>query len=96
MNPDFEWDDSKNDQNKEKHGVSFVDAQYAFADSHRVIIEDLDHGGDDEKRFFCLGKVKGGVMTVRFTDRGGRIRIIGAGYWRKGKKIYEQENQIHR
>jgi len=96
MNPDFEWDDSKNDQNKEKHGVSFVDAQYAFADPHRVIIEDLDHGGDDEKRFFCLGKVKGGVMTVRFTDRGGRIRIIGAGYWRKGKKIYEQENQIHR
>jgi hypothetical protein len=24
------------------------------------------------------------------------IRIIGAGYWRKGKAIYERENQIHR
>ncbi|WP_297823748.1 hypothetical protein [uncultured Paraglaciecola sp.] len=23
-----------------------------------------------------------------------RIRIFGAGYWRKGKKIYEQENKI--
>ncbi|MBT9439916.1 MAG: BrnT family toxin, partial [Desulfobacterales bacterium] len=23
------------------------------------------------------------------------IRIIGAGYWRKGKKIYERENKIH-
>ena len=21
--------------------------------------------------------------------------IIGAGYWRKGKKIYERENKIH-
>jgi hypothetical protein len=31
-------------------------------------------------------------MTVRFTWRAGRIRIIGAGYWRKGKKIYEQQN----
>jgi hypothetical protein len=24
------------------------------------------------------------------------IRIIGAGYWRKGKQIYERENQVHR
>jgi hypothetical protein len=31
-------------------------------------------------------------MTVRFTYRKGRIRIFGAGYWRKGKKIYEQQN----
>jgi hypothetical protein len=23
------------------------------------------------------------------------LRIIGAGYWRKGKKIYERENKIH-
>jgi hypothetical protein len=33
---------------------------------------------------------------VRFTYRSDVIRIIGAGYWRKGKRIYEQENQIHR
>jgi len=79
----------------QKHGVSFYEAQYAFADPQRLIIEDLDHGGEED-RFFCLGKVKGGVMTVRFTVREGRIRIIGAGYWRKGKKIYDQENQIHR
>ncbi len=61
--PDFEWDDLKNAQNMEKHGVSFYEAQYAFADSQRVIIEDLDHCGK-ENRFFCFGKVKGGVMTV--------------------------------
>ncbi len=92
--PDFEWDDLKNAQNTEKHGVSFYEAQYAFADPQRVIIEDLDHGGEED-RFFCFGKVKGGVMTVRFTDREGVIRIIGAGYWRKGKKIYDKENHIH-
>ena len=87
----FEWHDLKNEQNKEKHSVSFFDAQYAFADPHRVIIEDLSHSVNED-RFFCLGKVKGGVMTVRFTERQGRIRIIGAGYWRKGRKIYDQEN----
>ena len=32
-------------------------------------------------------------MTVRFTYRGGRIRIFGTGYWRKGKRIYEQQNR---
>lgn len=90
----FEWDALKNEQNREKHGVSFFDAQYAFADPQRVIIEDLSHSKNEE-RFFCLGKVKGGVMTVRFTERQGRIRIIGAGYWRKGRNIYDQENQIH-
>ncbi len=91
MRPSFEWDNGKNEQNKEKHGVSFLYAQYAFADPNRVIIEDLVHS-ENEDRFFCFGKVKGGIMTVRFTERQGRIRIIGAGYWRKGRKIYDQEN----
>jgi len=43
--------------------------------------------------FCCFGAVAGGVMTVRFTWRGDRIRIFGAGYWRKGKRIYEQQNR---
>jgi len=91
---DFEWDSSKDQINQEKHGVSFAMAQLAFLDHHRVILEDLDHC-DHEKRFYCLGTVSGGVMTVRFTYRKNKIRIIGAGYWRKGKKIYERENKIH-
>lgn len=68
-------------------------AQRAFLDPCRVILEDLDHSLD-EKRFYCLGKVDDGIVTVRFTYRGQVIRIIGAGYWRKGKRIYEKENNI--
>ena len=45
-----------------------------------------------EERFYCFGEVDGGVLTVRFTYRASVIRIIGAGYWRKGKAIYEREN----
>jgi len=93
MAPNFEWDVLKNEQNREKHVVSFFEAQYAFADPNRVIIEDLNHS-EKEELFFCLGKVKSGVMTVRFTERQRRIRIIGAGHWRKGRKIYDQKNQI--
>ena len=87
----FEWDEDKNRANQAKHRVSFDLAQYAFADPRRVIVPDLSHGGS-ERRFFCFGEVEGGVMTVRFTWRHERIRIIGAGYWRKGRRVYEEEN----
>ena len=63
-------------------------------DYNRIILEDLNHS-IDEKRYYCLGKVSEGVLTVKFTYRSNKIRIIGAGYWRKGKKIYEKENKIH-
>jgi uncharacterized protein len=89
--PSFEWDDAKDRINRVKHGVAFVVAQMAFFDPRRVIAEDLAHSGD-EPRYFCFGKVGDGIMTVRFTYRAGRIRIFGAGYWRKGKKIYEQQD----
>jgi len=74
--------------------LRFVDAQYAFADPMRVIAEDVGHS-ETEKRYYCFGRVEAGILTVRFTYRGGVIRIIGAGCWRKGKAIYEKENQIH-
>lgn len=92
MNTSFEWDEIKNAENLRKHGVKFQTAQYAFLDQKRVIAKDLGHS-KKEKRYYCFGKVKGGVLTVRFTYRGNIVRIIGAGYWRKGKKIYEKQNK---
>lgn len=91
MNIHFEWDEDKNIENQRKHGVGFETAQYAFIDAKRVIAKDTEHS-KVEKRYYCFGKVEGGVLTVRFTYRSKRIRIIGAGYWRKGKDIYEKQN----
>ena len=90
----FEWDEVKNAGNIAKHHVSFLEAQFAFADLHRVIARDVHHS-KIEDRFYCFGKVNGGVLTVRFTLRGEVVRIIGAGYWRKGKLVYEKENHLH-
>ena len=90
----FDWDTDKDAENQQKHGVSFSRAQYAFADPKRVIATDITHS-QTEERFYCFGEVDGGVLTVRFTYRASVIRIIGAGYWRKGKAIYERENKIH-
>jgi uncharacterized DUF497 family protein len=86
----FEWDEKKDKQNQQKHGVPFAVAQYAFGDPDRVIEEDVSHS-QVERRYCCIGKVGDGIMTVRFTYWKNRIRIIGAGYWRKGKDIYYEE-----
>ena len=81
----FEWDPAKDLENQRRHGVPFATAQFAFADPQRVIAEDLSHSGG-ERRYYCFGRV----------GEGGAIRIFGAGYWRKGKRIYEQENPVHK
>ena len=95
MNISFEWDEAKNAENLSIHRVNFETAQYAFIDPKRVVAEDLAHS-KVEKRYYLFGKVKGGVLTVRFTYRHNSIRIIGAGYWRKGKNIYEKQNKIQK
>ena len=69
--------------------VRVDEAKKDFSDLKRVIAKDLEHS-DLEKRYYCFGKVDGAVMTVRFTCRGNKVRIIGAGYWRKGRRIYEK------
>jgi len=90
----FDWDTKKDRENQKKHGISFSAAQLAFTDPQRVIAEDVSHSAS-EKRDYCFGRVLDGILTVRFTYRADTIRIFGAGFWRKGKAIYEKENQIH-
>jgi uncharacterized protein len=87
----FEWDDDKDKENQKKHNVAFSQAQNAFLDPHRLIVEDVEHSAE-ESRLYCIGRVGEGIMTVRFTYRGNVIRIHGAGYWRKGKKTYEEQS----
>lgn len=88
----FEWDDGKDRDNQEKHKVAFSLAQHAFLDPRRVIAADESHSGEEE-RFYCMGRVGARILTVRFTYRSNVIRIFGAGYWRKGRRIYEEQNK---
>lgn len=89
----FEWNDEKDKENLAKHGISFLIAQQAFLHPYRVIAEDISHS-TEENRYYCIGNVGEDIMTVRFTYRGNVIHIYGAGYWRKGRKIYEDQNKI--
>lgn len=87
---EFEWSEEKNLLNLEKHGVSFQEAMRAFLDPKRKIRFNAKHSAE-ELRYFCMGKVKGKVLTVRFIVRDKKIRIIGAGYWRQGRRIYDEK-----
>ncbi len=57
-----------------------------------MIARDAKHSKIEERRF-CVGRVDEIVLTVRFVRRGGAIRIIGAGNWRKGWKLYAQKKR---
>lgn len=93
MRAEFDWDPLKDEENRRKHGVSFGQAQQAFLDPLRVIAQDLRHS-QLEPRFYCFGLVGDRVMTVRFTYRGAVIRIIGAGFWRRGRRVYETQSKV--
>ena len=88
----FVWDAKKESANIQKHGVDFRAAARAFKDPQRKIFTDSQHS-QKEQRYFCIGKVGRKVLTVRFMRREGMIRIIGAGYWRKGARYYGQKKE---
>ncbi len=87
----FIWDRDRESINIQKHGVDFVTAAQAFKDPKRKIFIDSQHS-QKEERYFCIGKADNRIITVRFIYREEKVRIFGAGYWRKGVKYYEQED----
>ncbi len=74
-----------------KHDVDFSSVPFAFDDPQRLFIR---YPGltRDEVRWQLVGFDGRGILTVRFTLRGGTMRIIGAGYWRKQNEIYESQS----
>ena len=87
----FVWDSEKESDNIRKHKVDFTIACNVFKDPGRKIYIDSKHSKEEE-RFFCIGKFRGRVLTVRFTYRSHKIMIFGAGYWRKGELYYERKD----
>ncbi len=90
----FVWDEEKETINRLKHGVGFDIAQLAFMDPYRIIAHDDAHSLD-EARWFCIEKVDDHIITVRFTIRDNKIRLIGAECWRKWSKFYNERKKLH-
>jgi uncharacterized DUF497 family protein len=76
----FEWDERKNKTNRQKHGVSFEEAQTAFADERGLLIDDPEHS-EAEDRFVLLGMssaLRVLVVCHCYRTGGDAIRIISA------------------
>jgi uncharacterized DUF497 family protein len=72
----YQWDQRKEQGNRQKHGIAFADATAVFADDRAISIED-DH--PDEERFVTIGMDGfGRILVVVYTWRGESIRIISA------------------
>jgi len=72
----FEWDESKDINNKSKHGISFADTFAVFEDPNAVTIEDFQK---DEQRYITIGMdAFGRLLVVVYTWREENIRIISA------------------
>ncbi len=90
---DFEWDASKELLNIRKHRVTFVEAVETFLDPSGFQLVDRKHSRM-EARFYWVGKSKSGrVLTIWFTRRPDRIRIIGCAEWRAFRRLYHEETQ---
>jgi hypothetical protein len=89
----FEWDERKAASNLQKHDVSFDEAIQAFDDPCRVEEFDVMSAEYREDRTKLIGFSERRLLTVSFTNRGDRIRIISA---RKASKKehdhYQSEN----
>lgn len=89
----FVWDADKDSKNREKHGISFVEALAVFTDPKALEMENIKHSRQGEKRFMRIGKLKTGeIITVSYMWRSDTRRIITAHPNRHWRKVYEKEN----
>jgi uncharacterized protein len=73
----FEWDDDKAESNLRKHGISFAAARLVFDDDSANQVDDLS-SSTEEDRFLLTGNVAGQLVTVSYTMRNDRVRVISA------------------
>ena len=89
----FEWDKAKETLNKQKHGISFEQAAYVFADPWALNRYDDEHSVDEE-RWVILGKsINEVILIVVHTFKNDQgietVRIISA------RKATKQEQQSY-
>ena len=74
---DVEWDPAKHSVNLAKHGISFSDTEPAFYDDNALSM--ADSFATTEERFMLVGcDAFGRILTIAYTYRNDRIRIISA------------------
>jgi uncharacterized DUF497 family protein len=72
----IEWDSTKAQSNRKKHGISFPDAAEVLYDEFAITIEDTS---SSEQRHVTIGQdALGRILVIVYTWRGDKIRLISA------------------
>jgi uncharacterized DUF497 family protein len=74
------WDQTKNELNRRKHGLSFEEASKLLEneDSERLEIYDVEHS-DSEDRFIAIGTIERGTIVAVYAEPAeGVVRLISA------------------
>jgi len=89
MDIEFEFDPSKSQANKVKHGIDFVEAQALWEDDNLL---EVPARTEDEPRLMMIGRIGGQVWSAIVTPRGERLRIISVrASRREERELYEGE-----
>jgi uncharacterized protein len=88
----FEWDERKNEINKDKHGIDFDEATEVFYEP--LVLHQSDR--NDEERWIATGYSNNRLITVVFAWRGDAIRIISARRARKNEERAYHHAQMGR
>ncbi len=88
---EFEWDESKDLTNQNKHGVTFNEAATIYGDPLALTFDDPEHS-ENEERLLTFGVSRlNKFLIVSHTERNGKMRIISARKMETSeRKIYEE------
>lgn len=95
----FEWDDANRDKNWRRHRVNWWECEELFFNLPLYVLSDFEHS-EKENRYFAFGHTTAGrLLSVVFTLRGTRIRMISARDMNKReRKFYiektEEDSQV--
>ncbi|MGB3405176.1 MAG: BrnT family toxin [Microcoleaceae cyanobacterium] len=85
---EFEWDQEKNISNQKKHKISFEEAAEIFRYPIYEIVDTRFQYG--EERYIAIGcNSQVIIVTVVYTERENRIRIISA------RRASKQEKELY-
>jgi uncharacterized protein len=73
---EFEWYPPKAAANLRKHKASFAEGRTIFGDRKHLVVPDNEHSFDEPRSLVIGRSSKGRLLTMCFTERGDRIRII--------------------
>lgn len=79
----LEWDEAKRQKTLIERGLDFADAAIVFGDEHFDLIDDKQEYG--EIRYLTFGYLDARVVTIVWTPRGDRRRIISMRHVRENE-----------